>query len=126
MKKLLTLLFLAMISFNSYGEWTDVGKSVNGGTFYVDFERIKKQGGFVYYWSIFDYFKPTKYGDLSSKVYEQVDCELLRYKYLTDSYYKESMGKGERTGGSNEPDKEWNYVEPKSIHESVLKSVCSQ
>ena len=125
MKKLLILLFSLLISFNSYGEWIEVGKSVKGAIVYVDFERIRKQGGFVYYWKILNYSKPSKYGDLSSKVYEQVDCELFRYKYLTDSYYKESMGKGEITGGSNEPDKEWNYPPPQSLKEKVLKSVCS-
>ena len=126
MKKLLLLLFLAMISFNSYGEWTKAGEAMNGATMYVDFKRVKKQGGFVYFWSILDYSKPTKYGDLSSKVYKQVDCELFRYKYLTDSYYKESMAEGEITSSSNEPDKEWNYPPPESLNELVLKSVCSQ
>ena len=89
-------------------------------------KELKKQGGFVYYWSILDYSKPTKYGDVSSKVYKQVDCELFRYKYLSDSYYKESMAEGEITSSSNEPDKEWNYPPPESLNELVLKSVCSQ
>ena len=124
MKKLLVLLFSILISFNSYGEWSEVSKSVNGSVTYVDFERIRKKGGFVYYWSLRNYGKLSPYGDLSSKVYIQVDCELFRYKYLSDSYYKELMGKGEKTGGSNEPDNEWNYPPPGSVQEYVLELVC--
>ena len=125
MKKLLALLFSILISFNSYGEWTETSKTINGTIIYVDFERIRKQGGFVYYWAIKNYPEPSPYGDLSSKVYYQVDCELFRYKYLSDSYYKKLMGKGEKTGGSNKPDKEWSYPSPESAQEHVLESVCS-
>ncbi len=125
MKKLLILLFSILISFNSYGEWTEVSETVHGSITYVDFERIRKKGGFVYYWALTNYGKRTTYGDLSSKVYYQVDCELFRYMYLSDSYYKESMGKGEKTGGSNEPDKEWSYPPPGSAQEYILESVCS-
>jgi len=46
MKKLLlisTLLFSTlMFSTPSYGEWTKVSENVEGNSFYVDFERIKK------------------------------------------------------------------------------------
>ena len=115
-----------MFSSPSFAKWTNIGTSVNGDTYYVDFERIKKQGGFVYYWSISDFSKPSEYGDLSTVVYKKVDCELFRYKYLSDSYYKESMGEGETTSSSNKPDKEWKYAPPNSLIETALESVCSQ
>jgi hypothetical protein len=65
MKKLLlifTLLFSTlMFSTPSYGEWTKVTSSGNGAnTTYVDFERIRKHGGYVYWWDLLDRLKPTK------------------------------------------------------------------
>ena len=132
MKKLLlifTLLFSTlMFSTPSYGEWTEVSSSGNGATtFYVDFERIRKHGGYVYYWRLTNYLKPTGLGHLSAKVYTQGDCKLFRFKRLSSSFHKEPMGGG--TGQNVEITgkyKDWNYPPPNSSQEEILKRVCSQ
>ena len=129
MKTLLTiftLVFTVMFSSTSFGGWTKVGEGVDGTTFYVDFARIRKHGGYVYYWELSDFLKPDKYENLSLKLYFQGDCNLFRYKILSNSQYNQPMGKGDKTGGSNKPDKEWRYPSPNSVEESVLKSVCSR
>ena len=100
-------------------------ESENGNTYYVDFERMRKHDGYVYYWNLTDYLKPTSYGDLSSKVYYQGDCKLFRFKSLSYSFHNEPMGGG--TGNAvNAPDKEWKYPTPGSGHEVILKSVCNR
>ena len=121
---LTTLIFSLMFSpSTSFAEWKKVGENVDGTTFYVDFERIRKHDGYVYYWELIDYLKPTKYGVLSSKIYHQVDCKKLRYKWLSYSSHKEPMGGG--TGEiDNTPDKDWNYPPPDSSGEIILKTVC--
>ena len=120
-----TLLFTVMIPSTSFAGWTKVDESVSGDTFYVDFERIKKHGGFVYYWILTDYLKPDKWGDLSNKMYIQGDCNLFRFKTLSYSFHKELMGGG--TGDVEEPEKKgWMYATPDSINEIILKEVCSQ
>jgi hypothetical protein len=129
MKSLLlifTLIFSTlMFSSPSYAKWTKVSKNVKGNTYYVDLERIRKHDGYVYWWQLGDYLKPTKYGDLSSKTYNQVDCKLFRFKSLSYSFHKEPMGGG--TGVmDNVPDKEWRYPSPNSVNEIILKSVCSR
>jgi hypothetical protein len=102
-----------------------MGQSVDGDIFYVDFERIRKHGGYVYWWGLTDYLKPTKYGDLSYKTYRQGDCKLFRYKSLTGVSHKEPMGGG--TGDSYSPENpEWVYPSPNSASETELKSVCSR
>ena len=130
MKKLLiltTLIFSVMFSSPSYSEWKKVSESVeDGDTYYVDFERIRKHGGYVYFWRLDDYLKPTKYGDLSVKTYNQGDCKLFRYKNLSFSSHKEPMGRGTPSSSSNKPDKEWYYPHPNSPGEDILKSVCSR
>ena len=124
---LTTLIFSVMFSSTSFAEWKKMGESVESGTtFYVDFERIRKHDGYVYFWMLSDYLKP-KHGDLSVKMYNQGDCKLFRYKSLSYSYYKEPMGRG--TGDVSEPVKSmqgWKYPSPDSSGETVLKLVCSR
>ena len=96
MKKL-TILFIllvstVMFSSPSYAEWTKVTKTVDGDTLYVDFESIRKHGGYFYYWYLLDYLKPTFQGYLSSKGYIQGDCKLFRLKYLTIIHRNQPKG----------------------------------
>ena len=78
-----------------------VSESVDGDTAYVDYERIRKHGGYVYYWRLSDYLNPSPHGSLSAKTYTQGDCKLFRYKDLSYYFYKEPLGRG--TGDSNSP-----------------------
>ena len=126
MKKLTfltTLILTVMFSSTSFGEWTNVGKNVKGTTYYVDFERIRKHDGYVYWWDLGDYLKPDKWGTLSGKVYNQGDCKLFRFKALNYSHHKEPMGKG--IGDSKSPkNPEWKYPHPNSSSEIILKRIC--
>ena len=118
-------LFFSTLMFASpaYADWERVSENVSGNTYYVDFDRMRTNGGYVYYWRLSDYLEPTKYGDFSSKVYQQGDCEMFRYKRLSSSYYKQPMGEGSGETYST-PDTEWRYPPPKSSGEKILKEVC--
>ena len=123
-RTLLTVLVLSLLSTPVFADWKKVTANVNGDTFYVDFERIRKHGGYVYWWDLSDLLEPDKYGDLSYKMYHQGDCKLFRYKGLSWSFHKESMGGG--TGLTNsDQDKNWKYPPPNSSMETILKSVCA-
>jgi hypothetical protein len=131
MKTLLTittLVFTLMFSSPSFSDWTKVDEDVKGNTFYVDFERIRKVDGYVYYWDLSDYLKPIKYGILSAKVYRKVDCKLFQFKDLIFSFHKEPMGRGSQESDYDYSPKtpEWRYPSPNSSGESILKSVCSR
>ena len=124
---ILTFLLSLMFSSPSYSEWTKVIENIEGNTFYVDFERIRKVDGYVYRWELGDYLKPTERGYLSGKVYIQGDCKLFRVKFLSSSFHKEPMGGG--TGDVQEPVKKhkgWKYPPPNSSIETILKTVCNQ
>jgi hypothetical protein len=120
----LALTFSVMFSSSSYAGWTIVEESVDGNTFYVDFERIRKHDGYVYWWQLTDYLRPIVGGYLSSKIYKQGDCKLFRFKGLSYSHHKEPMGGG--TGGINTPTQDWTYPSPTSSGETILKSVCNR
>jgi hypothetical protein len=127
MEKLILILLFSTVMFSSssYAGWTKMGENANGETYYVDYERIRKHDGYVYWWDLSDYLKPTKYGHLSAKTYNQGDCKLFRYKYLNASFHKEPMGGG--TGETvNKPDTEWKYPPPDTVAEEFLKQVCNR
>ena len=121
---ILTLMFTVMFSSTSFAEWTKIGDNTSGNTIYVDFERIRKHDGYVYWWDLTDFLKPTEYGRLSAKRYSQGDCKLFRYKTLSFAFHDQPMGRDVGTSFSPE-NPEWGYPSPDSAHEYILKSVCN-
>ena len=122
---ILTLLFSTlMIASPAYADWEKVGTAKNGTIFYVDFDRIRTNGGYVYWWDLSDYLKPTDNGILSYKMYRQGDCEMFRFKKLSLSYHKQPMGEGAPFMTDSTPDAEWSYPPPNSPAADVLNIVC--
>ena len=112
-----------MFSASSNSEWTKVGKNAHA-IYYVDFEKIKKNDGYVYFWRFNNRLKQDKHGALSSKVYIQGDCKLFRHKALSGSYHKEWLGEG--TGEPFTPPDKWGYPPPNTSIETILKTICSR
>ena len=129
MKTLLTistLVFTLMFSSTSFADWTKVGETVDGDTLYVDFERIRKHDGLVYFWELLDYLKPDEYRTFSYTIYKQGDCKLFRFKELGGELYTKPMGKERNLNDQMVWWKDWQYPPPNSPDEIVLKSVCSR
>jgi hypothetical protein len=124
MKKLLTLLFSLLISFNSYGEWTPITQDTQYRTYYIDIDTIKQHNDYVYFWTLTDSPTPDKEGDRSVVVYEQLDCGINRYKRLTYVFYREPMGKGAKSRAPIDGDDKWRYFAPGSSGTTVMKFVC--
>ena len=128
MKKIIlifTLLFSTIfLSSNSFGEWEFVENSTDGTRAYIDFDKIRKHDGYVYFWALEDLLKPDQDGDLSYINYYQGDCNLMRYKHLSASYYKQAMGEGTVKNVTDEYP-EWNDVNPNWMMATYLKLVCS-
>ena len=103
--------------------WKKIGSNINGNVFYVDKSSLKRVGNKVFYFVMNDYAKPSKYGDLSSKVYMEVNCINLDYRYLKDFYYLEPMGNGEPSTIFDEVGK-WEITIKGSIGESIRKFAC--
>ena len=120
-----TLVFTMIFPSTSWSEWTYITKNVEGTDFYIDFERVRKHDGYVYYWVLEDLLEPDKDGDLSYRNYSQGDCELFRLKILSFNYHKREMGEGNSTT-FNPKNPEWRYPTPKSVFERLLETVCNQ
>ena len=130
MKNLLTISILAfplMFSPISFAEWTEVSEGMSGTIRYIDFERIRKHGEYVFFWQMSDYLEPTSKGYLSALVYSKVDCNVFRKKTLTEHYFMEQMGRGTPVVWDlTEFQKEWMYPPPDTSFEEVLNAVCSR
>ena len=67
----------------------------------MDFDRIRKDGDYVYYWELNDKPKKDKFGNMSAINYKQVDCQLLAFKFLSDKYFTKPMGQGSTSAASS-------------------------
>jgi hypothetical protein len=114
-----------LISSVANAKWTQVVKTHDGNTHYVDFERIKKHDGKVYHWGLTDYLKPDKYGVISTKEYKEAEYGRFRYKFLSQTSYKDPMGSGVIAYEYNIPMKDWVYPQPYTAAEATLKAVCN-
>ena len=114
-------IFFLIISSYSYPSKSDWEKVVytDVGTLYIDFDRIRKVDGFIYYWVLMNFEKEKR----SFLIYTQSDCKVFKLKRISWTTYKGTMGKGE----SYEKDtskRKWEFPLPNSILEKELKSIC--
>ena len=126
MKKTLIIfmiLFTVMFSFNSFADWSLVTKSFNGKSYFIDFERITKNNGYVYFWWMVNYEKPYNKKFLSSTTLVQADCKEYRGKSLTWSFYSKPMGKGDYEKiVPKEPI--WTYPNSLSVIDIIFANAC--
>lgn len=115
------VLFSMTISSTSYSDWKYFGENKQY-TFYIDYERVKKDDKYIYFWYLVDFKKPiNEY--FSAKSLFQVDCKILRFKELTYANHELPFGKDVGDVFNNE-NPIWEYATPKSFHEAMIKKVC--
>jgi hypothetical protein len=121
---ILTILLFTLISpTSSYAGWTKVAEAKNGDKYYVDFDMIKKQDEYIFWWQLTDRLEPSPTGVSSGKFHFKSDCKMMRYKILSFSTHIEPMGVGPGKIDNN-PDKEWGYLPPNSPMKNSLKAAC--
>ena len=120
---LLVIIFTFLFSNSSWGDWEFVVKSVNGNKSYYDKNRLRKNGKFLYFWTLTDYLKPKTRENLSHVGHVELDCSIFRFKDLRIQTYKNSMGEGKFTYVFT-PKNEWRYPQPKSSGEVLYKKIC--
>ena len=121
--KILFWILLSMsISLPVSAEWFKIGGNVDGDTFYLDFDRIRKHNGYIYWWELTDYLRPQS-GFHSTKMYVQGDCTKFRVKHLSMVFHKGPMGEGSSL--DYEPPNKWEYPPPESGMEQTLQLICN-
>jgi hypothetical protein len=130
MKKILIIITylstIVMFSSNSHSEWTEIVESAIGkGTYYLDFDRISKRNGYVYYWYLNDALQSTN-GVSSGEIYRKGDCKSFRYKLISYLPYKQPMGQGSPLFSNPKTieNAQWTKPNRNSVGERLLKNVC--
>ena len=122
MKKLLIILFSLMLSFNSYGEWYQLGQTPTR-DHYIDGFEIREKNGYLYAWYMADLYQPNSMtGALSYKVYSQIDCDIFKSKDLSVLTYIEPMGKGVSEKLPTED--KWDYPTSGTLGYSFIETIC--
>ena len=105
-----------MLSFSSYGEWTEFFTDDKGITWHINLEKVQERDGLVYFW----YMKSNK--EESATVLTENDCMLSRSKNLQYFQYTEPMRKGD--GMALPTEDEWTYMPPDTVGEFILELGC--
>ena len=124
MKKLLVLLISLFISFNSFGEWSFVAKGKID-EFYVDFDKLSKKGGNVYFWQLTNFPSPPYAKGKSSVELYEVNCNPpIKSRQRAMYFYNSTMGQGSPVTDGSTNTGPWEYDIPGSIGEKLSEAVC--
>ena len=97
---------------------------------YYDIDTVKKIDGIVHIWSMKDFKKTQKNGNLSTKYFMKYDCNLKRYKILSIIEYETNMGRGRKftykKNISNELEEiNWTHTKSNSEEDNSLRLLCN-
>ena len=116
LKKLFLLLFSLLLSFSSYGEWTEFLTDKDE-ILYIDLENFQERSdGYVYYWMM------LSDSSKSQKVYVKADCEFESFNVLQIDTHTKTMGGG--TVSTSDPERGWIYGAPDTNFYRFLKAIC--
>ena len=128
MKKLIIILALLLFVSNGWTKWTSSTINANNQNhYYIDFETIKEENGYVYYWELVDFQKPDSNGNMSQKEYVKTNCKKSIATVVNLLLYKDSMGKGVvvEVKPVLVDESDWILANPGSVLEVQLTTVCS-
>ena len=119
---LLVIIFSFLFSSTCWGEWTKVVSSGNGDDFYVDREKIKKRGNYVYLWMLIDMIEPNEGGTMSQIRYVKLDCVNKQLIWLKIRTFNVPMAEGVLSNESHK--KLWEPIGPKTVYEFIREKSC--
>ena len=130
---ILTLIFFSvMFSSTSFAGWTKVTTDSVGTNLYVDFERIRKHDGYVYYWTLDDNPHDHPSGLRSIKSHNQGDCKKFRVKPLSITFHKEPMRAGDSAFQKKTQERLGRFLSESSIFvltthsEQLMRQFCTR
>ena len=126
MKKLLlpSLMILFSSSVFSDFNWKLMGETKNGDKYYIDMSSIEKDNNKRLYIRLRDYGKTDDYGENSSLIFVETNCENMESRFLKDVYFKDNMGMGEYITLDKKSD--WMIFKSGSLGDKFNKFVCQQ
>lgn len=127
MRKVFSMLVLAVVSANVAAEWVEVDSDETV-TFFIDPTTIRRDGNLVRMWELLAYKTAQVRGSveyMSSKTQSEYDCKDEQLRTLSLSLHSGNMAGGEAVYGTNDPDK-WRPVPPGGGVEALWKIACGK
>ena len=110
-------------------EWSKFGRDEESRTIYIDFDRIRKNNHFSYYWVLVDCPKKC-FGDIGSFMfYFEGDCKIFGRKILAAKFFYGQMGKNPFPSNNKplpESVREWGFSAPNTFGDGLLQAACSR
>ena len=126
MKKILLIAVYLLINFNCYANsnWIYVAKSMDDeNNFFIDINSTQKQGDSITFWILNNYKERDKFGDLSSKVQQTINCRTREIIHRYFFYYDDINNNGRLTN-SNGLSSSWYPISPDSVNWTIFKFIC--
>ena len=126
MKKILIASLMILFSDSAFSDfnWKLMGETKNGDKYYLDLSSIEKDKNKRFYIRLRDYGKTDGYGENSSLIFVETNCENMESRFLKDVYFKDNMGKGEYITFDKKSD--WMIFKFDSLGDKFNKFVCLQ
>jgi len=122
MKKLL-FVFLLSISSLVHAQWTSIGHSSDNDEFFIDYSTIQRVNKIVKVWVKVNFAEITQ-GVLSTRNYQEYDCNEKKYRNLTITGFKK-LNLEQLLQTDNKPT-EYAFIAPGTVSLKILNIVCNK
>ena len=120
------LVFFLVFSKSSFCfsdfNWKLMAETNNGDKYYIDLSSIEKDKEKRFYIRLRDYGKSDDYGENSSLIFIETNCDNMKSRFLKDVYFKDNMGEGKYITLDKKSD--WTIFKSGSIGDKFNKFVC--
>ena len=117
------MIFFTSSAFSDFN-WKLIGETKNGDKYYLDLSSIEKDKNKRFYIRLRDYGKTDGYGENSSLIFVETNCDNMESRFLKDVYFKDNMGEGEYITLDKKSD--WMIFKSDSLGDKFNKFVCLQ
>jgi hypothetical protein len=125
MKKIIMHFFLCFSALSAgAADWRFIEENESRVRYYIDDSTIQPNRSMRRVWMLLDRKTPDTYGDLSTRIFTEFDCEQKKHRLLQVEGFKRSMANGAMSS-SEAGGVEWRYISPATVINEVLVAVCN-
>lgn len=127
MKKIISTLFLLLLSGNCVAEWIQVASSSDDeSTVFISSKSIKVTGNIRTAWEVMNYSKVSPDGSMSAKVQQEYDCAHNKVRIINASSHSQHFGNGSTLLFAPNTPTKWQVIPKNSIATYTKNYICER